>query len=945
MTSPSGKPSQPAPFDAWAVFDFWVRRWRWLACWTVVFAVAGAGAARLKWGRSFTSTAQLVHYEPSAIDDTFHPRALATPSLVLMLQSPGLFEAVGARLQPPLSAKDLALRLQITLDRNNDIVTLTAVGSSAEQTTGLVKQFSDAAIAYTQTMQRVEATEAGENVARQLLQVESEIAAARAAVPAASVATVAALSATPEPVAAPPSDLPQRVQSARDQLDDLLVRYTDAHPLVREQRARLVALEDVQHRAPSSSSAPSGAGSRPAAPALSPAFYGRITPEEVALGERFRSLETNRALLIGRQRAIQPFRDAPPGYFRVLLSGAANPTLQHNHRLELVLCACLGAFFGLIGSAGQILLSEFLDNRIKTRADVRRVTGLPLLATLGDLQKMSPADRDQWAFRAWTALQSQLSVSSNHGIVCGITSAHSGDGRSTWIDLLARAAGNCGFRVLTITAQPSPEIAAELARRDRRSAPTATPFASPDSVALTTSVLSTPGQIVEQLSGASSLPRVDIPLPGWVWNLDRRKQWHSALEAWRTIEHVVIFVELPPASVAETVLLAENVPNILWLVDSNRSDATETHAELETLRHARCNLVGAVLNRERAAPLRGRFSRWFGASAALIVVGLGSAVLSPGLSAAEPAPVLTPEAAFSVTAPTARADWQKRLTLGPGDVLSFHLFGSPELTRDDVPIGPDGRVSYLEAENLTAAGLTVDELRERLNEELGKFRRAPQAFVTPQSYRSKRYYVLGTVVQKGIFTLDRPLTIIEAVARARGFETGLTQGNLVETTDFAQSFIGRGGRRLPVDFEKLFLHGDLSQNVTLEPGDYLYFPAAPTGSIHVLGAVRAPGAVPFDSDTSVLSAIATRGGFTPRAWKQHVLVVRQSSTRPEAFKVDAHGALAGNAPNLALQPGDLVYVSDRPWIRVEELLDRATSAFVEAAVISWTGVHIGLGGR
>src|SRR5204862_537974 len=156
------------------------------------------------------------------------------------------------------------------------------------------------------------------------------------------------------------------------------------------------------------------------------------------------------------------------------------------------------------GAAGQILLGEFLDNRIKTRADVRRVTGLPLLATLGDLKHLNAADRDQWAFRAWTTLQSKLSISANHGMVCGITSAHRGDGRSTWIDLLARAAESCGFRVLTITAQPSPEIAAELARRDKRPAPPPVAVASAESVALTASVLSTPGQIVAQLSGANS---------------------------------------------------------------------------------------------------------------------------------------------------------------------------------------------------------------------------------------------------------------------------------------------------------------------------------------------------------------------------------------------------------------------------------------------------------
>jgi protein involved in polysaccharide export with SLBB domain/capsular polysaccharide biosynthesis protein len=938
MNVTNGKQLQPAPFDVWAVFDFWLRRWRRLAGWTVALALVGAGAAHLMWSRSFTSSAQLIHYEPSTTDDTFHPRALATPSLVVMLQSPGLLAEIGAGLQPPVAAKELASRLQITLDRNNDVATVTATAASRAESVDLVDRFCAAAIAYTQTMQRQEATEAGENVTRQLAQVETEIATARAAIPDASAATVAALAAAPETSGAIASDFPQRIQAARDQLDDLLVRYTDAHPLVREQRARLAALEAVQRRSTSAATGHSAA----AALAVSPAFYGRITPEEVAMGERFRSLESNRALLVGRQRAIQPFRDNPPGYFRVLLSVNANPTLQHNHRLEIVMFACLGAFFGLLGSAGQILLGELLDNRIKTRADVRRVTGLPLLATLGDLQQLPPPDRDQWAFRAWTALQSRLSLSPNHGMVCGITSAHRGDGRSTWIDLLARAASNCGFRVLTITAQPSPEIAAELARRERQAPPATPPATGPDSVALTANVLSSPGQIVEKLADPNCPPRVDIPLPGWVWNLDRRKQWQSALDAWRAIEHVVIFVELPPASVAETVLLAENIPNLLWLVDSNRSDAAETHRDLETLRDARCNLVGTVLNRERAAPVRNRFSRWLGNGALLLLFGLGLARPAPQASAAEPAP--PPPATFSVVAPAPRADWQQRLTLGPGDVLSFHLFGSPELTREEVPIGPDGRISYLEAENVVAAGLTVDEFRARLNEELGKFRRAPQAFVTPLSYHSKRYYVLGTVVQKGIFPLDRPITIIEAVARAHGFETGIARGNLVETTDFAHSFIGRGGQRLPVDFEKLFLHGDLAQNIALEPGDYLYFPAAASGAIYVLGEVRTPGAVPYDADTSVLSAIATRGGFTTRAWKKHVLVVRGSLDHPATFTVDANGALAGNAPNLALQPGDLVYVSNRPWIRGEELLDRAASAFVEAAVISWTGIHVQIGG-
>jgi protein involved in polysaccharide export with SLBB domain/capsular polysaccharide biosynthesis protein len=932
MNVTNNKKLPPAPFDAWAVLDIWARRWRSVAAWTLVLAVAGALVARAVWSRSFASTAQLIRYEPSTVDDSYRPRALAAPSLVVMLQAPGLLEDVGSHLQPPVSAKELAEHLEITLDRNNDVVTVTATGRSRDETVDTVNRFCAAAIAYTRTIQRQEAVEAGDNLNRQLAEVENEIVSTRKAIPTASEAAVAALVSSPEAAAEVKSELPQRIQGAREQLEDLLTRYTDAHPLVREQRARLAALEEDQRLATSAASG-TAAGPRMAnAPATAPLLYNRITPEEIAMGERLRPLEVNRALLIERQRAIQPFRDNPPGYFRVLLSAAANPTQMLRYRLEIVLFAGLGALLGFFGSAAQILLGEFLDNRIKTRADVRRVTGLPLLATLGDLKGMSPASQAQWAFRAWTALQSRLSTSPNHGMICGITSASSGDGRSTWINLLSRAARSCGFRVLTIITQPSQEIPAKPPGRE-----TMPPAGTPPDGALPAAFMTTPEQIAEQLMSEECPPVVTIPLPGWIWNLERRKQWRSALEAWRVIDHLVILVELPPAFVAESVLLAENIPNLLWLANGCRSEATETLVGLETLRHASCNLVGAVFNRERAAPLSGRFSRWAGSSAFLLLLAL----CLPAPAAAEPPQSADAPAAFSVASPAQRAQWQQRLTLGPGDVLSFHLYGSPELTREDVPIGPDGRVSYLEAENIVAAGLTVDELRDRLNAELGGFRRAPQAYVTPVSYRSKRYYMLGTVVQKGVFFLDRPITIIEAVARARGFETGISRGDTIDATDFSRSFLTRDGHRVPVDFERLFMHGDLSQNVALEPNDYLYFPASSSGEIYVLGEVGLPGPVAYDSEVSALSAIVSRGGFTERAWKAHVLVVRGSLDHPVAFKVDITGALTGNAPNLALQPGDLVYVANRPWIRAEDLLDAAATAFVESAVVTWAGLNVG----
>ena len=47
MSDTNGKPLPPAPFDAWAVLDLWTRRWRWVAAWTLVMAIAGGIVAGL----------------------------------------------------------------------------------------------------------------------------------------------------------------------------------------------------------------------------------------------------------------------------------------------------------------------------------------------------------------------------------------------------------------------------------------------------------------------------------------------------------------------------------------------------------------------------------------------------------------------------------------------------------------------------------------------------------------------------------------------------------------------------------------------------------------------------------------------------------------------------------------------------------------------------------
>jgi protein involved in polysaccharide export with SLBB domain len=750
----------------------------------------------------------------------------------------------------------------------------------------------------------------------------------------------------------------QRLQAAQAELYDLLVQYTDLHPKVQAKRQQIAELQHDLASAPTN--AVPAALAAVSAPAASPDI---VNPEADILHIKLRTLEDGRQDLIKRQREAELYVTDPPGSVRVFAPATLSSTKSNHRRMKIALGTIVGAGLGLGSTLLLILLAEFLDTRLKTADDVTRVTKLPILTALGDLHEMDQAERAQWAFRTWTMLQGRLSPSANFGLVCGITSSAAGEGRSTWVKLLAEAASMTGFRVLTIATRPSPthvsdapEIAEE-SQQDQtiEKAPVSSPGGAalaPGSKALTTSVLASPAQVTEKLTGPNSQPVVHIPLPGWVWNLERRKQWREALSQWREIDNLVIFVELPPACMPEAVLLGSNLPNMLWLAESGAARASDTQAQLETLRHARCNLVGAVLNKEPGMSLRKRFPRWLSCLAMLALLNLGSASAqdepsqnpaqkpNAGRGPVEKSPAVRTNLGFSIVGPSQRAAWQQHLTLGPGDVLTLNLYGAPELTRTEVPIGPDGRISYLEAQDVAASGLTIDELRAKLDESLGQYRRAPRSIVTPVSFKSKKYYMLGRVTTKGVFTLDRPITLLEALARAHGLETALVDRYLVGLTDFNRSFLARGGKLIPLDFVKLFQQGDLSQNTAIEPGDYIYFAPGDLNEVYVVGEVRLPGPVPWTPELNIIAAVAMRGGFSERAWRARVLVVRGSISAPEAIPVDTHAILDGKELNFKLKPKDIIYVNSRPFIKVEEALDLGITVFIQSVIASETGIHV-----
>lgn len=286
------------------------------------------------------------------------------------------------------------------------------------------------------------------------------------------------------------------------------------------------------------------------------------------------------------------------------------------------------------------------------------------------------------------------------------------------------------------------------------------------------------------------------------------------------------------------------------------------------------------------------------------------------------------------------ATWRARYELGPGDVINFSLFGRPELDRPGFRVAPDGTVSYLQAQNVNVNGLTLDEARTQIENALKQHFKTPRVIITPQEVGSKRFTILGKVVRRGVVTLERPITLVEAIANAGGIETGLFERKTVELADLDRSFIARGGKHLAVDFRKLLQEGDMKQNVEVEPNDFIYIASTISNDYYVLGAVNNPGVQGLTADASLVSAISRRGGFTDRAWTDRVLVIRGSFTDPEPHVISVKDILAAKTKDFKIQPKDIIYVSDRPWAKAEDIMKLALAAFATSASSTWVNLNV-----
>lgn len=276
--------------------------------------------------------------------------------------------------------------------------------------------------------------------------------------------------------------------------------------------------------------------------------------------------------------------------------------------------------------------------------------------------------------------------------------------------------------------------------------------------------------------------------------------------------------------------------------------------------------------------------------------------------------------------------------LGPGDIITVEMLGDAA-SQTTLLVGPDGKVYFSLLPGVSVWGLTLTETRELLERELRRYvRQEPRLSVGLRTAGSQQVWLLGALEKPGIYTLGTPVTLLEAISNAGG--TPNNAGDGTPAADLQRSFVVRGGKFLPVNFERLLQRGDLSQNIYLRPDDFVFIRAASHPTVYVLGAVVSPNIVPFSDRLSVAGTIAMAGGTLPYASKGRVILIRGGLTQPKIAEVDYGAVLKGKARDVPVAAGDIVYVPFVPYRKLGILAEQILNTFVSTVAIN-EGSNVG----
>ena len=299
----------------------------------------------------------------------------------------------------------------------------------------------------------------------------------------------------------------------------------------------------------------------------------------------------------------------------------------------------------------------------------------------------------------------------------------------------------------------------------------------------------------------------------------------------------------------------------------------------------------------------------------------GLILLLPSIAAAADQKTVTPPSPQAVSDSVTHdksANVLPSYVLGADDQVTIRAINLEELGDKPIAVGTDGYISLPLLGRVKAAGLTVEQLEIDLKTRLHRFIRDPDLSVTITEFRSQPVSVIGYVKNPGILQLQGRKNLMEILSMA---------GGLLPDAGYAAT-ITRQGDKGPIPLKtcvwdptqkyyiaqvnvKNVMRGlNPENNIGVLPNDIISIPKADV--VYVLGDVKKNGGFVLNEyeTLSVLEAVSLAEGLLKTASSGSAKILRGEPGTPSRAEipVDIKAIMAGKAPNVPLEPFDILYV-------------------------------------
>ncbi len=261
--------------------------------------------------------------------------------------------------------------------------------------------------------------------------------------------------------------------------------------------------------------------------------------------------------------------------------------------------------------------------------------------------------------------------------------------------------------------------------------------------------------------------------------------------------------------------------------------------------------------------------------------------------------------------------------IGEGDGLDIAVWGVRDLNVS-VTVRPDGMITIPGLGDVKASGFTPKGLQEDLQVRLKELVKSPIVTVTVRQITNSKVYIFGGGVNSGVYDLNRRTTLLQLLCTIGNIPNVAGGGGAPSATggagatassvapDFKKAYVLRNGKKIKEDFTRLFINGDISEDIVIESNDSIFIPQLPDKNVYVLGAVTTPRSIQFREGMTVMEAILEAGGFTRFAKQNSTLIHRKEGGKDSTIEVKAKDLMndADLGQNIKLKPGDYVIVKE-----------------------------------